>query len=100
MWSDIVSRPEIRDGLADANVSFVASPRGGETEVRVEVAYEPRMGKVGAAVSKLARKHPSSRVSQGLRHAKQIIEVGEIVHSDASIHRGPHPAQPDREVQR
>jgi len=99
MWSEVVSHPDVSEELAHANVSFTPSARNGETEVRVEVAYEPRMGKVGAAVSKLTRKNPSSRVKRGLRHAKQIIEVGEIVHSDASIHRGPHPAQPDREVQ-
>ena len=101
MWPDVMSRPEIGDELGDAQVSFRASPRDGETEVRVEVASEPpRLGKVGAAVAKLKRNDPASRVTQALRHAKQIIEIGEIVHSDASIHRGPHPAQPDREVQR
>ena len=29
-----------------------------------------------------------------LRRLKQILETGEIVLSDASIHEGPHPAQP------
>jgi hypothetical protein len=29
-----------------------------------------------------------------LHHLKELLEVGEIVHSDASIHAGPHPAQP------
>jgi len=98
VWSDVVRHPDIADGLAYSQVSFCPSPRGGETEVRVDVAYEPRLGKVGAAASKLARKDPASRLSQSLRHAKQLIEIGEIVHSDASIHRGPHPARPDREA--
>jgi hypothetical protein len=27
-----------------------------------------------------------------------VLEVGEVVHSDASIHRGLHPAQPSAEL--
>jgi hypothetical protein len=33
-------------------------------------------------------------VDGDLRRFKQVLEVGEVVHSDASIHRGMHPAQP------
>jgi hypothetical protein len=33
-------------------------------------------------------------VSKALRELKQIVETGEIVRSDASIHRLPHAAQP------
>jgi uncharacterized membrane protein len=99
LWSEVANRPEVGEHLGDAQVSFQASPRGGETEVRVEVAYEPRAARVGAAVAKLAHRGPAANIERELRHAKQIIEVGEVVHSDASIHRGPHPAQPHREVQ-
>jgi hypothetical protein len=34
-----------------------------------------------------------------LRHFKQQIETGEILHSDASIHHGPHPARPSHRVE-
>jgi hypothetical protein len=37
----------------------------------------------------------ASAESKGdLRRLKQMLELGEIVKSDASIHKGPHPAQP------
>ncbi|HJQ20673.1 MAG TPA: hypothetical protein VJ867_10015 [Gemmatimonadaceae bacterium] len=97
LWPEIARRPDVGDHLGSAEVSFHATPRG-ETEVRVEVEYEPRGGKLGAMAAKVARKDPGSHIHRELRHAKQIIEVGEVVHSDASIHRGKHPAQPDREV--
>ncbi|HYC51708.1 MAG TPA: hypothetical protein VEB19_11415 [Gemmatimonadaceae bacterium] len=84
--------------LPDAQVSMVAGPRSGETEVKVEVTYEPRLGAVGAGAARLTRKDPSSQLHRELRHLEQLVEVGEIVHSDASIHRGMHPAKPSREA--
>lgn len=99
MWADVTRRAEVGEQLNGATVSFQPGPRDGETEVHVEIAYEPRGGKLGAAVSRLAHRDPGARIQQDLRHAKQIFEVGEVVHSDASIHRGPHPAQPSAEAQ-
>jgi len=84
--------------LPAAQVSVQAAPRPGQSEVRVEVAYEPRLGAVGAAAAKMSRKDPSSQLDRELRHLKQFVEIGEIVHSDASIHRGMHPAAPSREA--
>jgi hypothetical protein len=37
-------------------------------------------------------------IANDLRRFKQIMEVGEVVHSDASIHSGPHPGQPPQEL--
>jgi hypothetical protein len=37
-------------------------------------------------------------VDSDLRRLKQVLETGEVVHSDASIHRGLHPARPPEEV--
>jgi hypothetical protein len=37
------------------------------------------------------------QVDGDLRRFKQVLEVGEVVHSDASIHRGLHPARPSDE---
>jgi uncharacterized membrane protein len=84
--------------LPEGQIALEAGPRAGETEVKVEVAYEPRLGAVGATAAKIARKDPSSQLHRELRHLKQLVEVGEIVHSDASIHRGMHPAKPSREA--
>lgn len=84
--------------LRDAEVSMCPGPRGGETEVHAAVAWDPRLGNAGAAAATIARRDPASQLHRELRHLKQLVEVGEIVHSDASIHRGPHPAQPDPEA--
>jgi hypothetical protein len=59
-------------------VSFEAAPGGRGTLVRAEV-------KGGV---------PRHLVTKALRELKQIVETGEIVRSDASIHRLPHAAQP------
>lgn len=84
--------------LPASQISVQAGVRAGETEVRVELVHEPRLGIVGATAAKMARRDPSSQLHRELRHLKQLVEIGEIVHSDASIHRGMHPASPSREA--
>jgi len=68
------------------------------TEVHVELRYDPPAGKLGALVAKLFGEEPSQQVAGDLRRLKQVLETGEVLHSDASIHRGMHPAQPPAEV--
>lgn len=68
------------------------------TEVHVELRYDPPAGKLGALVAKLFGEEPSQQVAGDLRRLKQVLETGEVLHSDASIHRGMHPAQPPDEV--
>jgi uncharacterized membrane protein len=75
-------------------VRFEKAPGGRGTFIRVEMSYQPPMGGIAANVAKLMGKEPEQQVAQDLRHLKQIIETGEVVHSDASIHPGMHPAQP------
>ncbi len=75
-------------------VRFVPAPGGRGTEVQVELEYDPPGGLIGATIAKLFGEEPSQQVDGDLRRFKQVLEVGEVVHSDASIHRGPHPAQP------
>jgi hypothetical protein len=51
-------------------------------------------------VAKLFRREPGQEIEDDLRRFKQVIETGEVLHSDASIHAGRHPARPgggDRE---
>ena len=76
-------------------VRFQPAPGGRGTEVRVELEYDPPFGKLGAKVASLFREEPGQQVMDDLRHFKQVMEIGEIVFSDASKQRGPHPAQPD-----
>jgi uncharacterized membrane protein len=75
-------------------VQFKDAPGNRGTEVRVELEYQPPGGKIGALFAKLFGEEPKQQVKGDLRRFKQVLEIGEIVHSDASIHEGAHPAQP------
>jgi uncharacterized membrane protein len=79
------------------SVRFMAAPGGRGTEVRVDLTYDPPFGKLGSKVAMLFREEPGQQVMDDLRHFKQVMETGEIVFSDATKQRGPHPAQPDTE---
>jgi uncharacterized membrane protein len=76
------------------SVSFRDAPANRGTEVRVELEYQPPGGMIGALFAKLFGEEPQQQVKGDLRRFKQVMETGEIVHSDASIHKGPHPAYP------
>lgn len=78
------------------SVQFVPAPGGRGTEVWVEIRYDAPGGRIGAAIAKLFGHEPSQLVQDDLRRLKQLLETGEIVHSDSSIHRGLHPARPSR----
>lgn len=75
-------------------VRFVPAPADRGTEVHVELHYEPPAGRLGSLVAKLFGEEPALQVKGDLRRFKQVLETGEVVRSDASIHRGMHPAQP------
>jgi uncharacterized membrane protein len=76
-------------------VRFNRAPGDRGTEVRVTLEYDPPLGKLGSKVAMLFREEPGQQVQEDLRHFKQVMETGEIVFSDATKRRGPHPAQPD-----
>jgi uncharacterized membrane protein len=78
-------------------VRFEQAAGGRGTEVHVELRYDPPGGKLGALVAKLFGEEPAQQVAGDLRRLKQVLETGEVLHSDASIHRGMHPAQPPEE---
>jgi uncharacterized membrane protein len=80
-------------------VQFKDAPGNRGTEVRVELRYQPPGGKLGALFAKLFGEEPQQQVKGDLRRFKQVMETGEIVHSDASIHEGLHPAHPPRSLQ-
>jgi uncharacterized membrane protein len=75
-------------------VRFDRAPGNRGTEVRVEVVYNPPGGALGAGLAKLFGEAPEQQIKGDLRRLKQVLETGEVVHSDASIHRGLHPGQP------
>ena len=76
-------------------VRFARAPGGDGTELRVTLEYDPPFGKLGSKVAMLWREEPGQQVADDLRHFKQVMETGEIVLSDSTKRRGPHPAQPD-----
>lgn len=75
-------------------VSFAPASGNRGTEVIVEMAYDPPAGAIGSNFAKIFGEEPGQQVKDDLRHFKQIMEVGEIVVSDATYHGKPHPAQP------
>jgi uncharacterized membrane protein len=75
-------------------VRFVPAPGNQGTEVHVELSYDPPGGRVGALFAKLFGEEPQQQVASDLRRLKQVLEAGEVIKSDSSIYRGPHPAQP------
>jgi uncharacterized membrane protein len=78
-------------------VRFQRAPGGRGTVIRVDIRYAPPGGAVSAAIAKLFAQDPGQRIQYDLRAFKQILEIGEVVNSDASIHSGMHPAQPPTE---
>ncbi len=78
------------------SVEFRPAPKDQGTEVVVEMSYEPPAGQLGAVVAKLLGEEPDIQVSDDLRRFKQLLELGEVVRSDATIvgRRGQRPAQP------
>ncbi len=75
-------------------VRFVRAPGGRGTEIHVEMRYDPPAGTLGRLVAKLFGEEPSQRVEGDLRRFKQVMEIGEVVRSDASLAGGLHLAQP------
>jgi uncharacterized membrane protein len=81
-------------------VRFKPAPGGRGTELMVELKYDPPAGALGATIAKLFGEEPSQQIAGDLRRLKQVLETGSVVHSDASIHRGPHPARPPAQGER
>ena len=77
------------------SVTFVPAPGDRGTEVHLEMEYHPRGGAIGAKIANLFKKIPQGALLMDLRRFKQLMELGEVVQSDATASRKmPHPAQP------
>ncbi|MCA1817963.1 MAG: SRPBCC family protein, partial [Acidobacteria bacterium] len=66
-------------------VSFERAAGGRGTNLRVELEYTPPGGLVGVVVAKLFGEEPAGQLQEDLRRFKQIIELGEVVVSDATL---------------
>jgi len=75
-------------------VRFEPAPGGRGTILHVELEYAAPGGALTAVVARLMGKAPDQQINDDLRVFKQVMEVGEPVRSDASIHSGMHSAQP------
>ncbi|HET6149448.1 MAG TPA: SRPBCC family protein [Polyangia bacterium] len=75
-------------------VRFRPAPGGRGTEIHVEATYDPPAGAFGRLVALAAGEEPGQQIEGDLRRLKQVLETGEVIESDASIHRGRHPARP------
>ena len=75
-------------------VRFLRAAGGRGTEIHVDLRYDPPAGKLGSLVAKLFGDEPSQQVDGDLRRFKQVLEVGEVLYSDASIASGLRPAHP------
>jgi uncharacterized membrane protein len=91
---------ENADIANSGSVTFVEAPGDRGTEVHVSLSYDPPGGGVGKMVAKLFGEEPGQQVRSDLKRFKQVMETGEVVHSDSSIHKGMHPAQPDEATER
>jgi uncharacterized membrane protein len=79
-------------------VRFEAAPGGRGTIVKVNIQYNPPGGVVGATVARLFGEEPNQQLDDDMRRFKQVMEVGEVVISDATIfgvgYFAQRPAQP------
>jgi uncharacterized membrane protein len=66
-------------------VRFEAAPGGRGTIVRVNIQYNPPGGVIGKTVAQLFGEEPEQQLDDDLRRFKQMMEVGEVVVSDATI---------------
>jgi len=83
----------------EGTVRFRPAPGGRGTEVSVTLRYDPPAGVLGAAISKLFLEEPTKQIPDDLRRFKQVMELGEVMLSDATVRPGPHPAQPDADLE-
>lgn len=96
-WNQFVA-DQGSDESREARMEFRAAPGGRGTEIRAELTWTPKGGKVGETVQRMRHKSPGQKLGRDLKLFKMLCETGEIVKSDASIHTHMHPAQPDRSL--
>jgi uncharacterized membrane protein len=102
--NELISWRSLPGGHVDTAgyVRFRPAPGNRGTEIVVEMRYDPPGGVLGASIAKLFGESGQEVVTRDLQAFKNVLEVGEVVHSDSSIYTRPHPAQPseDRELKK
>jgi len=67
-------------------VRFAPAPGDRGTEVRIEMHYAPPAGELGVTIARLFGQEPRQQVQADLRKLKQVLETGEVVQSEATLH--------------
>lgn len=81
-------------------VTFKTAPGNRGTIVKLEIEYKPKAGPIGASIAKIFSAIPKTQLNKDLRRFKQLLEVGEVVQSDATAGKGtPHPGRPSESAQ-
>jgi len=66
-------------------VRFERAPGGRGTIVKVNLQYQPVGGVIGAGIAKLFGEEPEQQLDDDLRRFKQVLELGEVVVSEATL---------------
>jgi len=80
--------------MAEGTVRFRTAPGNRGTQVVFDAHFSPPGGELGKKIAQPLADVLKVKIGNDLRRFKQLIELGEIVHSDDSIVPGPNPAQP------
>jgi len=83
---------------ASGEVRFRSAPGGRGTEVVFDATFTPPGGELGKKIAGVFAEALGTKIGSDLRRCKQLVELGEIVHSDDSVIPGPNPAQPPATV--
>ena len=75
-------------------IRFRTAPGGRGTEVVFDAMFSPPGGELGRKIASFFAEALGTKIGSDLRRCKQLVELGEIVHSDDSVVPGPNPAQP------
>jgi uncharacterized membrane protein len=92
-WRSIAGAEVVTEG----EVRFETAPGARGTEVHLELRYGPPDGSSGRVAAFLWKAAAALQIEADLRRCKQLLETGHVVHSDASLHAGMHPARPSAE---
>ena len=85
--NEVITWRSLEDSDVDnaGAVRFEAAPGGRGTIVKVNIQYNPPAGVVGATIAKLFGEEPQQQLDDDMRRFKQVMEVGEVVVSDATL---------------
>lgn len=98
--NEVITWRSLEDSDVDnaGAVRFERAPGGRGTIVKVNLEYNPTAGALGAMVAKLFGEEPEQQLDDDLRRFKQVMEVGEVVVSEATLlgtgYMAQRPAQP------